>query len=119
MSDMELKFPLALTAARIIRAGVIEDEAVALKLAHELHDIVATYRALYAARPECERDYPCADIEEADVIDTIVRTTLGNGPNDHGGWVYERFLGVDGEDLYVRYMKLADKVLGTDFAELC
>ena len=49
MNDIDVKIPIELTAAMIVRAGVIKDEARAGELAVELHDIVARCVELFRA----------------------------------------------------------------------
>jgi hypothetical protein len=109
MNDIELKIPLALTEARIIRRGNVGG-AEAYDLALELHAIVAAYRQLYAVRPACERNYPAGDIEEADVIETILRTVIGETTESEIDWLYERLEAVDGEELYERFVRLRGRI---------
>jgi hypothetical protein len=110
----------------IVRVGAGRvSEAEARKLAPELITIVEAYRALRAVQPECKRNkYPAlqhiADIEEADVVFSIIRTALGmqlqGGNPDEGPWLYGQFSSVDGEELYDRFIQLCDQIDGTDLA---
>ena len=62
--------------------------------------------------------------EETDVIETILRTAVDVWPRDEGAvgsesvWLAERFMAVDGDELYDRYLRLFDKINGTNFADL-
>ena len=127
MRDIALTIPFELIKAMICRCGQVQ-EMEAYELAIELCDITTAYRALFAVRPECERNYPAADIEESDVVFTILRTAVGLWPTaecetahdggDESVWLFERFDAVDGDQLYERYLRLADKINGTDCAEI-
>jgi hypothetical protein len=121
MPDIELRIPVELTASRIERRGSISAEA-ADQLAIELHGIVADYRQLFALRPP-----PCdayAESEETDVVETILRTAVDVWSSDKDEvaaesiWLFERFNAVDGDELYDRYLRLCDKINGTDLADL-
>ena len=118
MQDIELKIPVELTASRIERRVSISVEA-AHQLAVELHDIAAGYRQLFALRPP--GDY--APSEETDVVETILRTAVDVWPSDRQAavnesvWLFMRFDAVDGDELYERYLRLFDKINGTDLAD--
>jgi hypothetical protein len=120
MQDIDLKIPVELTALRIEGHSQISAEA-ANQLAIELHGIVAAYRQLFALRPPC--DY-YAEFEETDVVETILRTAVDVWPSDEDAaadesmWLFERFSAVDGDELYERYLRLSDKINGTDLADL-
>jgi hypothetical protein len=120
MQDIELKIPVELTASRIERRASISAEA-ANQLAIELHAIVANYRQLFALRPPCDHYTPS---EETDVVETILRTAVDVWPSDEDAvaaesmWLFERFDAVDGDELYDRYLRLCDKINGTDWADL-
>ena len=86
------------------------------QMAIELHGIVGRYRQLFAVRPPCS----CfVDNEEADVVETILRTAVDVLPRDGDArrrkseWLYERFSEVDGDELYERYLRLFDQLNGT------
>ena len=120
MQDIELRIPLEPTALRIEGRSHISAEA-ANQLAIELHAIVADYRQLFALRPPCEHYEPC---EEADMVETILRTAIDIWPSDKDAaahesiWLFERFDAVDGDELYERFLRLCDKINGTDLADL-
>ena len=90
-------------------------------MAIELHGIVTDYRQLFALRPPSDH-YGLS--EETDVIETILRTAVDVWPSDEDAvaaesiWLFERFDAVDGDELYERYLRLSDKINGTDLAEL-
>ena len=67
-NDIEIKIPVELTAAMIIRAGVITDEARAKELAVELHDIVAESVKLYRADRRRTVKLPDDDPEQELVV---------------------------------------------------
>ena len=120
MQDIELRIPVELTAMRIQGHARISAEA-AHQMAIELHGIVAAYRQLFAVRPPCG----CfVDNEETDVIETVLRTAVDVWPSDKDAaagesmWLAERFMAVDGDELYERYLRLFDKINGTDLAYL-
>jgi len=120
MQDIEIRVPVELTAARIQGRASVSQEA-ALEMAMELHSIVGGYRQLFALRPpgDCY-----AENEETDVVETILRTAVDIWPSDKDSvaaesmWLAERFSAVDGHELYERYLKLFDKINGTDIADL-
>lgn len=120
MQDIELRIPVELTASRIERRASISAEA-AHQMAIELHGIVADYRQLFALRPPCDLYAP---FEETDVVETILRTAVDVWPSDgdevaaESIWLAERFMAVDGDELYERYLRLFDKINGTDLADL-
>jgi len=120
MRDIQLTIPVELTAARIQRRASISAEA-AHWLAIELHDIVAAYRQLFSVRPPCDG---YAETEETDVVETMLRTAGDVWPSDQdaaeieGIWLSEKFDAVDGDEPYVRYLRVVDKINGTDFAQL-
>jgi hypothetical protein len=120
MQEIELRIPVELTALRIEGHSQISAET-ANQLAIELHAIVADYRQLFALRPPCEHYEPC---EEADMVETILRTAIDIWPSDEDAaahesiWLFERFDAVDGDELYERFLRLCDKINGTDLADL-
>jgi hypothetical protein len=119
MQDIELKIPVELTTSRIQGHARISAEA-AHQLAIELHEIVAAYRQLFAVRPPCGY---FVDNEETDVVETILRTAVDVLPRDgdvrmrESAWLYERFSAAGGDELYERYLRLFDRINGTDLAE--
>jgi hypothetical protein len=58
MGDIEVRIPVELTAAMVIRAGVITDEARVLELAHELHAIIAKFVELRRAEKRRLAEHP-------------------------------------------------------------
>jgi hypothetical protein len=60
------------------------------------------------------------DNEETDIVETMLRTAVDVLPLDgdvrarESGWLYERFSAVDGDELYDRYLRLFDRINGTD-----
>jgi hypothetical protein len=117
MPNIKLSYPADLTAAQIRRVNPSINEETARELAAELHDIVAYVQSLYATQPRGE---PTADFEESDVIQTLLRTALDFWPRDEGAagnesiWLMEMLTFVGGDELYLRYMRLCDRVNGTD-----
>jgi hypothetical protein len=120
MQDIELKIPVELTAWRIEGHARITAEA-ARQMAVELHAIIAAYKQLFVLRPPCEH---YTEFEETDVVETILRTAINVWPSDgdevaaESIWLFERFDAVDGDELYERYLRLSDKINGTDWADL-
>jgi hypothetical protein len=53
MTDKQItiSIPVELSAACVIRAGHVKDEAVALQIARELHDVVAAYVRMFRNEP--------------------------------------------------------------------
>ena len=120
MQDIELRIPVELTAMRIQGHARISAEA-AHALAIELHGIVGAYRQLFAVRPPCDS---FVDNEETDVVETILRTAVDVWPLDDDEivvesiWLFERFSAVDDDELYERYLRVFDKINGTNFADI-
>jgi hypothetical protein len=120
MQDIELRIPVELTASRIERRASISAEA-ANQLAIELHAIVADYGQLFALRPPCDHYAPS---EETDVVETILRTAVDVWPSDKDAvaiesmWLAACFSTIDGYELYERFLRLCDKINGTDLADL-
>jgi hypothetical protein len=131
--DIVVRIPVELTRSMIIRAGVIADEARALELATEVHEVVAACAALYAASefrviedldevflPECDKRpkrKPNA-LETADFTLAVWRQTLVNssGQNDdtpdaaEAEWISELLAGLCDHDLYLRWIRLGDVI---------
>jgi hypothetical protein len=116
-----VSIPTELTAAMIIRAGVIKSEARAENLAHELHEIVAGFRELYLA----ERS-ELSPLEIADFTLAVWRQALVNSRGDddtadahEAGWISETLAALDdGGDLYLRWLTIGDVVTGGDVATM-
>jgi hypothetical protein len=119
MSTIELRIPVELTASRIKGMTLVTDEA-AQEMAVELHNIAADYRQLFALRPPSG---VYGEFEETDVVETILRTALDIWPIDgdacgrESAWLYERFSKVDGDELYEGYLRLFNKINGTNFTD--
>jgi hypothetical protein len=105
-------------AARIRRANPSIDKEAARELAAELHDIVASAR---------ER---CSAAEESDLIQTMMREIVDDRPPGDAaaydaGASASMYLAVmltdpdSPEDLYLRYMRLFDRINGTDIVGDC
>jgi hypothetical protein len=120
MQVIELRIPVELTASQIQGRASVSAEA-ARQMAIELHGIVAAYRQLFAVRPPCES---FVDNEETDVVETILRTAVDVWPLDDDEivvesiWLFERFSAVDDDELYERYLRVFDKINGTNFADI-
>lgn len=121
MSAIELVIPLELTAALIIRSAGNIDESGAHALALELHDIIARVQQFYADRPRLiTADRP--QFEAADLVWTLLRATLNFWPEDSGAaadeavWIAEHLEPMG--DLFDRYLRVCDRIAGSDIAEL-
>jgi hypothetical protein len=110
--------PADLTAARIRRANPSIGREAARELTAELHDIVASAR---------ER---CSAAEESDLIQTMMREIVDDRPPGDAaaydaGASASMYLAVmltdpdSPEDLYLRYMRLFDRINGTDIVGEC
>jgi hypothetical protein len=135
--NIVVTIPVELTRAMIISAGVITDEARALELATELHDVVAEVMKLYRARkrrlveysdPECEPTepvvleearYPNA-LEIADFTLAVWRQALGRPGQDEAEaeWISVELAALVDDDLYLRWLMLGDVITGSDVATL-
>jgi hypothetical protein len=120
--SIELSIPSGLTAAYIERINSSIDKTEADTLAAELHDIIRLYRQLFLVRPPDCGEHAS---EEVDMSLTLWRTALDLRRSDDAAsagesvWLVERLeaVGDDGA-LYERYLKLADRINGTNIAEL-
>ena len=69
------------------------------------------------------RPYPA--FQESDVIQTLVRTVVDfstsnkDAAADEGEWLMDVLSYLGGHELYLRYMRLSDRVNGTDLATEC
>ena len=132
-----ITIPLALTLAQFARAirGISDDEA--RELAQEMHDLIAAVQAAYAAHPPDKaaltKRLPAEDrrlpyeiavaFELGDIIDSMRDTIFGHWPDDSSEacglscGIMARLADLDdGDNLYCRYLRLSDRVQGTDFA---
>ena len=120
MSIVELNIPADLTGARFRRVNPSINEGTTRELAAELHDIIACVQRHCAAQP---KPYPA--FEETDVIQTLVRTVVDFSTSDkdaaahEGEWLMEMLTLLGGQELYLRYMRLSDRVNGTDLVAEC
>jgi hypothetical protein len=135
MTTLTFTVQIKLTAAQIIRncASTI-DESEAAKLAHEVHAIIAEVQARYVRRPlvplsddghvltqRMPSDDECA-FTLADLVDAVRRGLLGfestnrNAAVAESDWLEEQLTGID-DALYDRYLRLHDRIQGTNFAE--
>jgi hypothetical protein len=138
MTDITITVPIGFTVADIARANQSLSDSEWRELAHELHAIIAAVRASYIARPPSrtelvarlpneDTNLPHADLlafEEADLIESLRRTVVGIWPADDretanlSVWLMERLTDLGNDSLYVRYLRLYDRIQSTDFAEV-
>jgi hypothetical protein len=137
MADLTIVIPLALTLAQIARANPAIGEDEARELAQETHSIIAAVQADYAAHPpdkaRLAARLPTADrglpyeaaiaFELGDLIDSIRGTICGHWPTDPSEtsdlscWLAVWLTDLDASGiLYIRYLRVHDRVQGTDFA---
>ena len=116
MPNVVLSASVDLMAARIRRVNRSINKETAGELAAEVHDIIACVQRFYSAGL---RRGSHAD-EEIDVVQTLLRTVVDIWPSDKGDaanesvWLMDRLTDID-DELYLRYMRLCDRVNGTDF----
>jgi hypothetical protein len=121
MPSIQLTIPADLTTAQIRRVNPSINEETAQELAAELHDIVACVQRYFAA-PPCNWPFPAA-LVESDVIQTVLRTAVDFWPSDQSAaagesvWVMEMLDSAGGDELYLRYLRLYDRVNGTDLVK--
>ena len=130
IEKIKITVPIALTLAQIARANqeIRDDEA--LKLAQELHDLIAAVQTAYIDRPpkpaalaarlpDEDAHLPYEDaiaFEVADVVDTLRRSVLGFLPPDWneacsaGVWLMERLTDLGDDSLYDRYLRLCSRI---------
>jgi hypothetical protein len=115
MPNIELSAPVDLMAARMRRVNRSINEETAGELAAEAQEIIACVQRSYSAG--LRRGSP--DDEEIDVVRTFLRTVVDIWPSEKGDaadesvWLMERLTDID-DELYRRYMRLCDRVNGTD-----
>ena len=103
--------PADLVAARIRRANPSIDKEAARELAAELHDIVACVRASPS---------PPGISTRTTSIQTMTHAIIDDRPPSDGAaandsiWVMEWLTELGGDELYLRYMRLFDRINGTD-----
>jgi hypothetical protein len=122
MTGIEIKIPVGLTAAHIQQVNPAIDEAAAEALASELHAIIAAYRRLFSVRAPGDPGEHAS--EEDDMVLTLWRMALGIDPrnfwtaSEQGVWVMCRLEAVgDDETLYRRWLKVGDRILGSNLAD--
>ena len=130
IEKIQITVPIALTLAQIARANheIRDDEA--LKLAQELHDLIAAMQTAYIVRPpkpaalaarlpEGHAHLPYEDavaFEVADVVDSLRNSVLGFLPPDWnhachiGEWLMERLTDLGDDSLYDRYLRLCSRI---------
>jgi hypothetical protein len=117
MPNIELSAPVDMMAARIRRVNRWIKKEMAGELAAEVHDIIACVQRSYSAGLR----RGSLDAEEIDVVQTVLRTVVDIWPSekedaaDERAWLMERLTAID-DELYRRYLRLCDRVNGTDFS---
>jgi hypothetical protein len=143
-TGITVTIPVELTRSMIIRAGVIGDEARALELAIELHEVVARCVELYRADKTRLVEFPNEDfnaepveleplrehnaLEIADFTLAVWRQALvspceeNDSPDAHeAAWISELLAGLccdKDDDLYLRWLMIGDAVTGSDVADM-
>jgi hypothetical protein len=136
MATLTFNIQATLTASQIIRnCPSAIDESEAAKLAQEAHAIIAEVRARYVRHPlvlltdddgralarRMPSDDECA-YTLADLVDAVRRTILGFWSANQDAavaepdWVEEQLTWID-DALYARYLRLCDRIQGTNYAE--
>lgn len=139
MPDVTITIPLALTHSQIACANPTISNDEARELAQEMHSIIATVQEFYAAHPpdkarltarlpgaaRCLPYETAVAYELGEVINEVRNTIFGHWPTDPSEecelscWLGEWLTEIDASDiLYVRYLRLYDRVQGTDFASI-
>jgi hypothetical protein len=126
--DITVVFTPEHTKVRILRRmastlAAPANETLAQTLADELHALIADVLGVYGARPpraqhQDPQDATTAAIEEAELVDGILRTAVGLLPKDEEAatsdvcWVDEQLISLD-VDLYERLAHIRDAIEGT------
>jgi hypothetical protein len=139
MAGITLKITTELLETLIIRRMAVVygndvDIAPARRLAQEYVAIADAWLALYAVRPPGPKPYPLPDefvrddplpdeFVRDDFMFTLLTATLGWWPDDdsaseHSVWLYVQFDRVDGDELYLRWLKLSDEINDSDIASI-
>ena len=139
MTDITITIPLELTVSQIARANLTIGNDEARELALEVHSIIDMVQAAYAAHPpdkatltarlpgaaRCLPYETAVAYELGDVINSIRNTIFGFWPTDSNEeaelscWIAKWLTELDASDiLYVRYLRVYDRVQGTDFASI-
>jgi hypothetical protein len=137
MTDLTFTVSIELTASQIIRnCPSTIDESEAAKLAQEAHAIIAEvqahfvrYRIRIPNDDECDFEIVSREASDdecaftlADLVDAVRRTVLGfwsvneNAAGAEANWVEEQLTRID-DALYARYLRLCDRIQGTNYAE--
>jgi len=117
MPNVELSAPVDFMAARIRRVNRRINKERAGELAAEVYDIIACVQRSYC--PGLRRG--SADIEAIHVIQSLLRTVVNIWPTDEEDavnesvWLMLSLTDID-DELYRRYMRLCDRVNGTDLS---
>lgn len=107
--------PADLAAARICRANPSIGREAAQELAAELRDLIACVQERCAAQPK-----PYPEFQERDLIQTMARAAVDDRrPRNTAcdGWVESVLTKAGGPDLWPRYRRLLDRIIGADMAE--
>jgi hypothetical protein len=141
MSDINICIPVELTAAMILRAGVVKDEARALALANELHDVVNKFTKLRLAEKRSVVEHPEDAVGDAEPVEiepprgpnareiagfTLAawRNAMTGGPTEpdegEAQWISEELaaLSIGDDNLYLRWLNVCDNATGSDLATL-
>ena len=121
-SGIEITIPVGLTAAKIQQVNPAIDAAEADALASELHAIIGAYRRLFSVRAPGDQGEHAS--EEDDMVLTLWRMAMGIDLRDfkvaseQGVWVMVRLEKVGDDDtLYRRWLKVGDRILGSNLAD--
>jgi hypothetical protein len=135
---LRLTIPVELTAAMVMRAGVITNEKRARELAEELHEIVAACVELFRADKRRFVRLPDDPEQEPTVLEDLrgpnaleiadftlaawrQALVLGDGNTPDGAeaeWISVLLAGLCDEDLYLRWLMIGDIVTSRDVADL-
>jgi hypothetical protein len=126
MNDIGLTISVEWTATRIFRHpyNVVDNKGLARTLAKELHAIIIDYLNLFSARPPVD-DYgeDPDEFVKADMIFSILQTTIDLWPDRKAAecetiLIYEDLCQWDSDELGERYVRLFDRINGSNFARI-
>ena len=110
--------PADLVAARICRANPALSKEAARQMAAELDDIIACAIAYARKRPWAEPGFSADDERELiEVMTYVISEGDDAADGDHEylvGMLYDPDTEGAGDDLYLRYMRLFDRINGTN-----